>query len=97
MSHWFIVRDGTETGPINPAQLKHMAATGRLLPDDKVRRDDVQAPVPARKVKGLFPDEVPPLPAPQPPQVVPVDPPPLPAAEALTALRRGRHRRPCRS
>ncbi len=52
--HWFIVRDGKEHGPFSGQQLKEMAATGKLQPDDKVRRDDMQAASKASAIKGLF-------------------------------------------
>ncbi len=52
--HWFIVRDGKEHGPFSGQQLKEMAATGRLQPDDKVRRGDMKAATKASTIKGLF-------------------------------------------
>ena len=54
MADWFIDRNGKEHGPVTAQQLKQLAATGQLRPDDRVRRDDMQAPRPAREIKGLF-------------------------------------------
>lgn len=51
---WFIVRDGKESGPFSAAQLKQLAATGALQPDEKVRRGDMQAATKASAIKGLF-------------------------------------------
>jgi hypothetical protein len=74
---WFIVRDGKETGPHTAAQLKEMATTGKLKPDDKVRRTDMKVANKASAIKGLFVDK---SPAP-----VPHEPPP---ASAPTSTRR---------
>lgn len=79
MPAWFIVRNGREQGPVTAQQLKQLAATGQLRSDDLVRRDDMQAPRPAKQVKGLF--ETPP----PPPQESP--PPPtqgVPTAKPAT-------------
>ncbi len=51
---WFIVRDGKESGPFNGQQLKEMAGTGKLQPDDKVRRSDMHVATKASAIKGLF-------------------------------------------
>ena len=40
MAQWFVVRGGKETGPLSTEQVKEMAAVGKLLPSDQVRRDD---------------------------------------------------------
>jgi hypothetical protein len=57
--HWYVVRDGKEQGPITGQQLKDMATRGQLRPADPIRREDMAATVPARSVKGLFPDAAP--------------------------------------
>ncbi len=55
MTHdWFVVHDGKEQGPFTAHQLKEMAATGKLQPDDKVRRGDMKAASKASAIKGLF-------------------------------------------
>ncbi len=58
MAHdWFIVRNGKESGPHTAAQLKEMATTGKLNPDDKVRRADMKVANKASAIKGLFVDK----------------------------------------
>ena len=53
---WFIVRGGgKEQGPLTAKQLKDMAMTGTLLTTDQLRRSDTTKPVPANKIRGLFP------------------------------------------
>jgi antitoxin component YwqK of YwqJK toxin-antitoxin module len=52
---WFILRDGKRHGPYSGADLKKYAASGHLLPIDLVVKDGMTNPVPAAKVKGLFP------------------------------------------
>lgn len=54
MAQWFIVRDGNEDGPFSSAQLKEMAAAGKLRHEDLVRRDDMPTPRQASAMKGLF-------------------------------------------
>lgn len=53
---WHYRHDGVERGPVSPAELKRLAATGGLEPDDKVWREGMEKWVPARTIKGLFPD-----------------------------------------
>jgi len=74
---WYVEKSGKRSGPFSTAQLKEMAASGRLQPGDMVFRDGLDRPVPASKVKGLFGngDESPPA-APQ----VPATPPARPKA-----------------
>src|SRR4051812_14442820 len=55
---WFVERQGGRLGPYSSAQLKELAAEGRLRPDDPVRRSDQANLVAAGKIKGLFPEEV---------------------------------------
>lgn len=51
---WYVEKSGKRSGPFSTAQLKEMAASGRLQPGDMVFRDGLDRPVPASKVKGLF-------------------------------------------
>lgn len=51
---WFIIRDGKETGPFTAQQLKQMVVSGKLQPDDKVRRSDMKTAIRAGSIKGLF-------------------------------------------
>lgn len=73
MATWFVIRNGKEHGPVSAQQLRQLAATGQLRPDDLVRRDDMQAPRPAREIKGLFgaATEPPPSPPDLPPSASP--------------------------
>jgi len=52
---WYVKRSGRRSGPYTPAQLKELVAAGRLQPTDMVFSDGMTQPVPATKVKGLFP------------------------------------------
>jgi len=54
MSEWFVLRDEKEHGPFSPNDLKAMAKSGGLGKTDKIRRSDMQKPVLAGAVKGLF-------------------------------------------
>jgi hypothetical protein len=51
---WFCTRQGTESGPYTPAQLKQLADAGQLQPGDEVWKGGMTKRVPARAVKGLF-------------------------------------------
>jgi hypothetical protein len=52
---WHYSRDGKRHGPITATQLKELATTGRLSPDDLVWRRDMKEWRNASTVKGLFP------------------------------------------
>lgn len=56
-AEWFIVVKGTEQGPVSAAKLRELVAAGKIKPDRLLRRADQAEPVPAGKVKGLFPDQ----------------------------------------
>lgn len=56
--NWFVIRAGKELGPFTTRQLREMAATRKLAPDDLVRRADMQEPRKASTVKGLLPEPV---------------------------------------
>ena len=53
---WYVVRAGKELGPFTAQQLRDMAATRKLAPDDLVRRSDMTEPRSASSIKGLFPE-----------------------------------------
>ncbi len=77
MTHeWFIIRGGKESGPITTQQLKTMAATGQLQPDDMVRRSDMQATTKATSIKGLFATVLPASAKPPSPPLPEAEPPP---------------------
>ena len=54
-SHWFFTHDGQPMlGPFTSEKLKQMAASGQILPTDKVRKVGKDKTVTASRVKGLF-------------------------------------------
>src|SRR4051794_33906008 len=54
MPDWYYARGGTHQGPVTPAQLKQMAQSGDLKPDDLVFQEGGTQWVAASTVKGLF-------------------------------------------
>ena len=57
---WYFTRDGKQVqGPFTDTRLKQLAASGHLLPTDRVHRLGMDKAVRARRIKGLFapPDE----------------------------------------
>ena len=48
---------GRQHGPVTGAELKELAAAGELLPDDLIWKDGMEKWVPAKQVRGLFPNE----------------------------------------
>lgn len=55
-TQWYYSRDGEMMrGPCTPLEMKHLAATGRILPTSRVKRKGRVKTVIARNVKGLFP------------------------------------------
>jgi hypothetical protein len=52
---WFVAREGQQpSGPVTPQQLKQMATSGQLQPEDLVWREGMPKWVPAGQVKGLL-------------------------------------------
>jgi WD40 repeat protein len=51
---WYYKLDGVVRGPVPAAELRRLAAAGKLGPADVVRRDDMEKWLPAGQVKGLF-------------------------------------------
>lgn len=56
-ANWHYAKGGEKHGPITAAQLKELATTGQLSPDDLVWREDMTEWRRARSVKGLFPEQ----------------------------------------
>jgi antitoxin component YwqK of YwqJK toxin-antitoxin module len=54
---WYVARNKKKHGPFTTAKLKELAAQGRLLPTDMILKEGMQQWVPARSVKGLFPEQ----------------------------------------
>ncbi|MFZ4733093.1 MAG: GYF domain-containing protein [Pirellulales bacterium] len=57
---WHYAIGGERFGPIEPEELRGLAAAGRLAPDDLVWKPGLAEWVAARSVRGLFPGPVPP-------------------------------------
>ena len=53
---WYYAKNDQQLGPVSPAELKQLAATHLLLPEDLIWRDGMEAWAPAARVKGLFPE-----------------------------------------
>jgi hypothetical protein len=75
-SQWYYARNGVRFGPVSGQQLKQLAATGELLPQDLLWKEGLPDWRPARAAKGLFPapqaaSVPPPLPPTTPVQVCP--------------------------
>ena len=68
---WFIVRDDKKYGPYKLVQMKQLAASGKLLPIDKVLQEGTNQWVPASQVEAIFP-----------PTGITAAPPPLPGPVA---------------
>jgi|GEM_PF-6080893 len=56
---YFLWQNEAEHGPFSPQQLKQMAASGQVGPDDHVRKDGEDRWVQASNVKGLMPGSQP--------------------------------------
>lgn len=82
---WHYQRDGQQHGPVTGAELKELAAAGKLDPADVVRREDMEKWLPARQVKGLFPAVT--APADKPVAATPVRPVAATPASARTVPR----------
>lgn len=52
---WYYAKGGTQHGPVTDAELRHLAASGGIGPEDHVRRDGESAWVTAAEIPGLFP------------------------------------------
>jgi hypothetical protein len=76
---WYCQVMGSTVGPLTSSQLREMAQSGRLAPDDPIRKADSTRWAAASHVKGLFDPAPKPTP---PPQNQPTPPPlaPRPAA-----------------
>jgi hypothetical protein len=54
---WYYARGETEKGPLSTAQIKALAAAGKLRPDDYVWKEGMDNWLPAAEVPDLFPAE----------------------------------------
>jgi hypothetical protein len=69
---WYYAQGGTTFGPFSAAQLKELAAAGKIQAQDGVWKEGMDRRVPAAKVKQLFPER---------PRQAPAAAPAAPAAE----------------
>jgi len=80
---WYVAQGTGSMGLFSTEDLRRMAGSGELKPDDMLWKTGMQQWVPARSAKNLFPTQAgpPPLPSEQaaPPPVPPSIPPPLPS------------------
>ena len=65
-SQWYYEKNGEKRGPFTADELRSHASQGQFAPTDLVHRDGMEKPIPASKVKGLFPapEKISPLPKP---------------------------------
>ena len=66
---WYYARENKQMGPVSAAELKRLATTGELNPDDRVWRQGMGTWDAARNVPGLFDIIVDPPPPPPPPSI----------------------------
>ena len=53
---WYYARDDEQLGPISTADLRQLAASGKLGPEDFVWKEGMEQWAPAVEQDGLFPD-----------------------------------------
>jgi len=56
VAKWFVQANGEQVGPMTVGELRLLAATGRLQPMDRVRKDSISRWTRAKSVRGLFAD-----------------------------------------
>ncbi len=59
---WYWARDGKQFGPVGSGELRSLAGSGSLRPDDLVWKEGLAEWAEARKVSGLFPNDPPKFP-----------------------------------
>src|SRR5262249_2585142 len=80
MSEWYYARNNQRLGPVSTEQLKQLASSGQLSPNDLVWKDAMANWMAASTIPNLFPSPAPaPAPAPA-PLPAPAPPPPGPGA-----------------
>lgn len=53
---WFYAKNRQRIGPVSIAELCRLAARSEILPTDMVMNPETRKWMPAREVKGLFPN-----------------------------------------
>jgi hypothetical protein len=89
-SAWFFQRNGKQSGPCSSEELKVLARTGNLSPEDSIWKEGMKEWQRAGDAKGLFPtgrtpDSKPPLPLTPPPPPKEAAPPPVPPSIITSA------------
>jgi hypothetical protein len=51
---WFYLVQGTQSGPVDAARLRQMAASGELQPDSMLWKEGLAEWIPASRLNGLF-------------------------------------------
>ena len=74
-SHWYYAKGSTKHGPLSGRDVKQLADSGELLPDDLVWKTGMADWQPAQTVSGLFATN----------QSKLADPPPIPSGNAPSA------------
>lgn len=57
VQQWYVVSGGFEHGPYPPAEIKRQADDGKITRETPLRHEDLDHPVVAGRLKGLFPPE----------------------------------------
>ena len=78
-TEWHYTHGDQQLGPVSSSQLKAFVADGTIQSDTLVWKNGLKSWIPARKIKGLFPD------TPQKP-VIENRPPPLPSGKSASSL-----------
>ena len=65
---WYVRKGIKKLGPFNNAEMRGLASSGRLVPEDMIWKDGLDGWVKASKLKGVFPVQ---------PQIQEVSPPPI--------------------
>jgi len=55
-SDWYVVIDGKSCGPLDDSRIEALKREGQITPETLVCRAGMKQRLPARRVKGLFPD-----------------------------------------
>lgn len=76
-----MIREGQERGPFDDSTLKQLASSGKLRPQDQIRRSDSTATHLAKDIKGLFAN---PTESPPPVRAATEPPPAMPAPTKKT-------------
>ena len=88
MADWFYTSDGEQQGPVSAKELKALASSGQISPEDLVWKEGMEEWAPAGKVPRLFKSPASDPQPPQPPRVQ-SSPPTVTDDELLVSVRSG--------